>query len=140
MLEKLRRARAIGKHPSAGGQIPLVHMGGSMDEFYAAIRDETKDARLLPNWRGELYAEFHRGTYTTHASIKKGNRKGEILLREAEHAATMASIASAPYHYPQKVSLVLWVWVELTLRNSTPLGRISCSVNSTMFYLGAVSA
>ncbi|KAI9633630.1 alpha-mannosidase [Dioszegia hungarica] len=108
MLEKLRRARAIGKHPSAGGQIPLVHMGGSMDEFYAAIRDETKDARLLPNWRGELYAEFHRGTYTTHASIKKGNRKGEILLREAEHAATMASIASAPYHYPQKKLDAAW--------------------------------
>ncbi len=104
MLEKLRRARAIGKHTFAGGQIPLVRMGGSMDEFYAAIREETADGRELPNWRGELYAEFHRGTYTTHASIKKGNRKGEILLREAEHAATLASIASASYNYPQKVN------------------------------------
>lgn len=103
MLEKLRRARAIGKHPAAGGQLPLVHMGQSFDAFYDAVREETDEGRLLPNWRGELYAEFHRGTYTTHASIKKGNRKGEILLREAEHAATMASIASSSYKYPQKV-------------------------------------
>jgi alpha-mannosidase len=105
MLEKLRRARAIGKHPAAGGQLPLVHMGQSFDAFYNAVREETDEGRLLPNWRGELYAEFHRGTYTTHASIKKGNRKGEILLREAERAATMASLASSSYKYPQKVCL-----------------------------------
>lgn len=104
MLEKLRRARAIGKHPAAGGQLPLVHMGGSMDDFYAGVREDTNDGRLLPNWRGELYAEFHRGTYTSHGSIKKGNRKGEILLREAEYAATVASLASESYQYPKKVS------------------------------------
>lgn len=102
MLEKLRRARAIGRNSSAGGQIPLVKMGGSFDDFYTAIREETDDGRTLPNWRGELYAEFHRGTYTSHASIKKGNRKGEILLREAEYAAALASIAST-YKYPKKV-------------------------------------
>ncbi|KAJ7842330.1 hypothetical protein B0H14DRAFT_3868886 [Mycena olivaceomarginata] len=36
------------------------------------------------NWRGELYLEFHRGTYASHGSIKKGNRHSEILLRDIE--------------------------------------------------------
>ena len=42
------------------------------------------DARDLPVWAGELYLELHRGTYTSQARNKKGNRKSEILLREAE--------------------------------------------------------
>lgn len=33
---------------------------------------------------GELYFQCHRGTYTSQAAIKKGNRKSEFALREAE--------------------------------------------------------
>ena len=60
MLEKLRRARALGKQSDAGGQLPLVKMGGSFEQFFDAVREETIDGTRLPNWRGELYAEFHR--------------------------------------------------------------------------------
>ena len=35
-------------------------------------------------WVGELYLEFHRGTYTTSAMSKRENRSLELLLREAE--------------------------------------------------------
>ena len=42
------------------------------------------DAKDLPVWVGELYLEMHRGTYTTQAHNKRGNRKGEFLLRDAE--------------------------------------------------------
>ena len=38
----------------------------------------------LPVWVGELYLEFHRGTYTTQAAIKRGNRRAEFALRAAE--------------------------------------------------------
>ncbi|WP_322902877.1 alpha-mannosidase [Paenibacillus sp. SGZ-1009] len=38
----------------------------------------------LPIWRGDLYLELHRGTYTTQAWNKRYNRKAEILYREAE--------------------------------------------------------
>lgn len=101
MLEKLRRARAIGKRHDAGGQIPLVKMGGSFEQFYDSVREETDNGRTLPIWHGELYLEIHRATYTSHGSIKKGNRKGEILLREAEYAATMASLHDSSYKYPK---------------------------------------
>ncbi|MBE5800139.1 MAG: alpha-mannosidase [Clostridiales bacterium] len=33
---------------------------------------------------GELYFQCHRGTYTSQAAIKRGNRKSELALREAE--------------------------------------------------------
>ena len=33
---------------------------------------------------------MHRGTYTSHAKIKKGNRYSEILLREVEFWSALA--------------------------------------------------
>ena len=40
----------------------------------------------LPKERyvGELYFQGHRGTYTSQAKTKKGNRRSEFALREAE--------------------------------------------------------
>ena len=45
---------------------------------------------LLPSWRGELYLEFHRGTYTTMARNKRNNRKSEFLYQNAELYGAMA--------------------------------------------------
>jgi len=50
MLEKLRRSRAIGKQHDAGGQLPLVKMGGSFSEFFDSVRKETIGGTRLPNW------------------------------------------------------------------------------------------
>ncbi|RYH23036.1 hypothetical protein EON65_18370 [archaeon] len=48
-----------------------------------------------------------RGTYTTQAKGKKENRRSEILMREAEYAAIMASLVDPDYTYPKKVSCLL---------------------------------
>lgn len=45
----------------------------------------------LPAYRDEMYYENHRGTYTSQAFVKKGNRKGEFLLAGAEAAAVAAA-------------------------------------------------
>jgi alpha-mannosidase len=50
MLEKLRRARAAGKQHDAGGQLPLVRMGGSFDEFFEKVRRDTSNGATLPSW------------------------------------------------------------------------------------------
>jgi alpha-mannosidase len=50
---------------------------------------------------------LYRGTYTTQAKGKKENRKSEILMREAEYAATMASLVDSSYEYPKKVRIHL---------------------------------
>ena len=60
-------------------------------EFLAKARADAVD---LPVWVGELYLELHRGTYTTQARNKKGNRKSEVLLREAEFFDVVAGRAS----------------------------------------------
>jgi alpha-mannosidase len=56
-------------------------------EFLAKAKADAID---LPVWVGELYLELHRGTYTTQARNKKGNRKSEVLLREAEFFDVLA--------------------------------------------------
>ncbi|MDZ4182798.1 MAG: hypothetical protein U1B83_07980, partial [Candidatus Cloacimonadaceae bacterium] len=48
------------------------------------------DKALLPRMFGELYLEFHRGTYTTQARMKKYNRLSEQLLAAAEYASVLS--------------------------------------------------
>ncbi|HEX4086136.1 MAG TPA: alpha-mannosidase [Chthoniobacteraceae bacterium] len=61
-----------------------------VSEFLAKAK---ADARDLPVWVGELYLEYHRGTYTTQARTKRGNRKSEFLLRDAEFFDVLAGRA-----------------------------------------------
>jgi alpha-mannosidase len=46
----------------------------------------------LATWVGELYLETHRGTLTTHADVKVGNRRAEEALRAAEMWSVAAGI------------------------------------------------
>jgi alpha-mannosidase len=66
---------------------------GRVDEFTAEIG---KHADKLPSWHGELYLELHRGTYTSQAFTKKGNRVGERLLQDLEVAHSLSAIAGKP--------------------------------------------
>ncbi|GAC1529387.1 MAG: glycoside hydrolase family 38 C-terminal domain-containing protein [Acidimicrobiales bacterium] len=60
--------------------LPRVELG-TVGDFLDQARSE---AEGLGVWVGELYLETHRGTYTTHADVKSGNRRGEEALRAAE--------------------------------------------------------
>jgi len=46
-------------------------MGNSVDEFFEDFERDSKHGKTLPNWHGELYLEFHRGTYTSHGMFLK---------------------------------------------------------------------
>ena len=53
--------------------------------FFAKIHENAEKAHnKIPVWDGELYLEFHRGTYTTQGYNKKMNRRMELLLSQAE--------------------------------------------------------
>lgn len=54
-----------------------------------------------PVWSGEMYLEFHRGTYTSQSRTKRGNRRSEHTLREAELWATAAALRGEPYPYDE---------------------------------------
>ncbi|AFY46078.1 alpha-mannosidase [Nostoc sp. PCC 7524] len=49
-------------------------------------------SHFFPIWNDELYLEFHRGCYTTHADQKRWNRSSENLLYQAELFATLANM------------------------------------------------
>ncbi|KAI0071984.1 hypothetical protein K474DRAFT_1668357 [Panus rudis PR-1116 ss-1] len=102
MLDNLRRIRATSNESR---ELPPVNMGHSVEDFFDYILKDSDAGKKLPNWNGELYLEFHRGTYTSHGSIKKGNRHSEILLRDLEHVATLASLYKdkrSDYVYPKR--------------------------------------
>ncbi len=56
----------------------------TLEPTTAFFEKAKQDAADLPTWVGELYLEYHRGTYTTQGRTKRGNRKGELALRDAE--------------------------------------------------------
>ncbi len=63
-------------------------------------------------WSGELYLEFHRGTYTSQLATKQGNRRSEHLLREAELWASTAAVREGAV-YPAERLQRLWETVLL---------------------------
>ncbi len=68
-------------------------------EFTTAVRYLDKlasreDIQTFPVWRDELYLEFHRGCFTTHADQKRSNRQCEDLLYQAELWSSIACIVN----------------------------------------------
>lgn len=54
--------------------------------------------RYTPKWVGELYLEFHRGTYTSIARNKKNNRECEFLCQTTETLGIINELLlSSPY-------------------------------------------
>ena len=93
-----REMIARGRRAASLEGSPTVEFG-SPAEFFRQAEDDYPDA---PTWVGEMYLELHRGTYTSQARTKRGNRRGEHLLREAELWATTATVRSAvDYPYDQ---------------------------------------
>jgi alpha-mannosidase len=84
MLENARRLKDFNG-------LPKVELEKAITFFEKAEADATD----LPVWVGELYLELHRGTYTSQARTKRGNRKSEFLLRDAEFFDAV-SLALAP--------------------------------------------
>jgi alpha-mannosidase len=58
-------------------------------------------------WNSELYLEFHRGCYTTHADQKEANRSAENVLYEAELWASLATIVTGAT-YPKAELETAW--------------------------------
>jgi alpha-mannosidase len=64
-------------------------------EFCEQVSNSHTD---FPVWNNELYLEFHRGCYTSHADQKRYNRRCEHLLTEAELFSSIATLLSdRPY-------------------------------------------
>ena len=87
---------------------PAVTMGSPIEFFEEAEAEYPRP----PVWSGELYLELHRGTYTSQANTKQGNRRSEHLLREAELWATTAAVRGE-FDYPYDELEEIWHLVLL---------------------------
>lgn len=76
MVERARRMADLDG-------VPRLTLG-STDDFFDLLDAEVAAGAPVPQWRGELYFEMHRGTLTSQIETKVGNRRCERLLREAE--------------------------------------------------------
>lgn len=81
MLEKQRRLeKGLPGIPATKTDFLLPSLQMAEKEF----NKNCKELRRIPRWVGELYLEFHRGTYTSLAKVKRANRKSELMLQKAE--------------------------------------------------------
>lgn len=78
-LEYIRRLRDLEG-------VPRVRMTSPIDYFKDLEEKGIPPARYV----GELYFQAHRGVLTSQARTKRGNRKSEFALREAEMWASIA--------------------------------------------------
>ena len=81
--------------------IPNVETGRAT-EYFRKLNETIKENPYngyLPIWDGELYLEFHRGTYTSQGYNKKMNRFMEYKLREEEMLSVFAEkLFDKPYN------------------------------------------
>ena len=87
MLEQNRRMGRIPGMPA----VKPCRVDTFCENLHRTVRENRRFA-YVPQWEGELYLEFHRGTYTSQAYNKKTNRRMEFLLRSAEAALSRAML------------------------------------------------
>ncbi len=102
MLGRARRTADLAGSPRVRVETP--------EAFFTAAEEEY--AVEAPVWTGELYLEIHRGTYTSQAAMKDGNRRCEHLLREAELWSATADVRGL-LDYPYDELRAAWETVLL---------------------------
>ncbi|MFZ7946248.1 alpha-mannosidase [Neobacillus sp. 19] len=108
--EMLEQRRRLDKIPG----LPHVKTG-SAKQYFENLRETVENTdEYVHTWDGELYLEYHRGTYTSQAFVKKFNRKLELGYREAEFLRLWALKENGQYEYPMDKLHDGW---EIILRN-----------------------
>ncbi|MGZ4279789.1 MAG: alpha-mannosidase [Solirubrobacteraceae bacterium] len=82
MLETLARVEDLQ-------DVPRTTLGDP-EAFFSQLAGEAD----WPEVVGELYLEYHRGTYTTQARTKRASRRAERALHDAE---LLAAVSDAPW-------------------------------------------
>ncbi|MGL5650460.1 MAG: alpha-mannosidase [Paraclostridium sp.] len=88
--EMLEYRKRLDKMPG----LPNVKTGKASEYFRCLKEKVEKTDEYVHTWDGELYLEYHRGTYTSQAYTKLMNRKLELLYRETEWLSTLACLTN----------------------------------------------
>ncbi len=91
--EMLEMRRRLDEMPG----LPHVKTG-TADAYFQGLQERVANTdQYVHTWDGELYLEFHRGTYTSQAYNKRMNRKLELGYREAEWLGAFASLLNGDW-------------------------------------------
>ncbi|HEY3289103.1 MAG TPA: glycoside hydrolase family 38 C-terminal domain-containing protein, partial [Anaerolineae bacterium] len=101
MIERLTRMKDVDGLPRMTPRTPA--------DFFARCEADIVDPSV---WVGELYFELHRGTYTSQARNKLGNRRSEELLHDIE-VLNAIGFATMGIAYPHDEINYLWKLVLL---------------------------
>ena len=95
MLEGLKRlSKGFPGIPVAKATFLYKHLEKARKEF----EEGCKITRRTPLWVGELYLEFHRGTYTSISKNKKNNRRAEFLMQKCEALSVADMLLGGEYN------------------------------------------
>lgn len=85
----LEQRRRLDKIPG----LPNVK-NSTAGEYFRKLKQTVKNTtQYVHTWDGELYLEYHRGTYTSQGYNKCMNRKMELFYRKAEWLTAMQAVA-----------------------------------------------
>lgn len=100
--EMLETGRRLEKGIAGAPRVRQESSRTYFDELY----DRVENNPDVPKWVGELYLEYHRGTYTSMARNKRSNRKSELALMNLE----MLSVWAEQYgvEYPKQEIDDMW--------------------------------
>jgi alpha-mannosidase len=87
------------------GNKPIKGVFSTAKQYLRTVTEKIQKSEI-PQINDELYFQFHRGTYTTQARVKKNNRKAECLLETAEKFSTLAHTYG--YSYPTEELNEAW--------------------------------
>jgi len=85
----------------------------SSEAFFRRLEERVWDDPETPRWAGELYLEYHRGTYTSQGWIKRANRLNELLYREAELWSALCGVLLFPSTMPDRQAQLAPGWESL---------------------------
>ena len=138
MLEQLKRMGDVDGLPRVESRTP--------EQFFKRCDEDIKDPLV---WSGELYFELHRGTYTTQARNKLGNRRSEFMLHDVEFLwAVAGALTPSPSPkgrgeaYPAEEISRLWKLILLNqFHDIIPGSSINeVYVDSTVHYADILSS
>ncbi len=90
--------------------IPRTKMS-SLKEHLSHVEENFEEScweiGRTPKWIGELYLEFHRGTYTSMAKNKRYNRKAEMLMQRLESLSVLNEVL-ANREYRKEKLYAMW--------------------------------
>ena len=99
--DMLEYRRKMDKIPG----LPYVKMS-TAGEYFRRLHDTVEHTdQYVHTWDGELYLEYHRGTYTSQGYNKRMNRLMELLYRRTEWLTVMEALLAEDMNRAQQEEL-----------------------------------